>query len=93
MSIIKTGPQPNGAYCLDSEDIGLFNVRVIQEPNNTGYAVIYSYDQTRLECLEYEPGRDGEIMAMSAYNMIRQTIKNARACLISKLAEVLTAAL
>lgn len=82
MSTIKVGPLPNGGECLYSEDIGLFNVRMIQEPDPAfGYVVIYSYDQTRLETYEF----DLYERALADFGMIRAVLKNAQACIASKI--------
>lgn len=87
MSAIKVGPLPNGGECVFSKDIGLFNVRLIQEPGPSfGYAVIYSFDQTRLECLEYDRSEEKE--AKAAWMHIQQALVNAQACFKSKLIEV-----
>lgn len=81
MSSIKVGPLPNGAECLTSTSIGKFNIRVIQDGpgKNDGFAVIYSYDQTRLECLEYES--DEKERALADGQLIAQTVKNVCACI------------
>lgn len=85
MSAIKVGPLPNGGECLATCDIGQFNVRLIQDPPEEGetepygYVVIYSFDKTRLDVIEF--GSDEKVEAKNYWELIRQVLTNAQACL------------
>ena len=82
---IKVGPLPNGGECLASCDIGKFNVQLLQDPPQdnegrfSGYAVIYSFNQTRLDIIEYN--QDEKQQASDDWELIRQVLTNANACL------------
>lgn len=85
---IKVGPLPNGAVCIASQDIGKFNVRVIEEKSGVCW-LAYSHDKTRLESKSYEAPAGNRLEAFRDYYLICHVLQNAHACFRQSILEAI----
>lgn len=72
------GSKPKNTI-LREEKLGGFTVRLVEDADEDGYYVSYSYDNTRLDSLEYD--KSGLSAAQGDFGLIHSTIKSVIACL------------